>query len=48
MTDDSYDRPEVPIPDEAPFTAYTGNLSFETTEADLTDFFSSIGCEQVR
>jgi translation initiation factor 4B len=38
----------VPIPDEAPFTAYTGNLSFETTEADLTDFFSSIGCEQVR
>jgi translation initiation factor 4B len=33
-------REDIPIPDEPPFTAYVGNLSFSTTEAEVKAFFS--------
>lgn len=36
----SYARAEVPLPTVPPFTAYIGNLSYETTEGDLEDFFT--------
>lgn len=44
---DSYmsDRPpraEVPMPTAPPFTAFVGNLTFETTESDLEGFFSGL------
>jgi RNA recognition motif-containing protein len=41
------ERADVPIPTEPPYTAYTGNLSFEATEADIGDFFVAAGCGQV-
>ncbi len=36
-------RAEVPFPDAPPYTAYVGNLSFETAEPDLEDFFGGLG-----
>jgi translation initiation factor 4B len=45
--DDYIERADVPIPTEPPYTAYTGNLSFEATEADIGDFFVAAGCGQV-
>lgn len=36
-------RAEVPIPTEPPFTAFVGNLSFETREGDLENFFDGLG-----
>lgn len=35
------DRPELPIPNEPPYVAHIGNLSFRATEADLIDLFSA-------
>ncbi|GAA6048719.1 hypothetical protein JCM3770_003927 [Rhodotorula araucariae] len=46
--DDRPQRAEVPIPTEPPYTAFVGNLSFETTEADLEDFFGGLGVKSVR
>lgn len=34
------DRPQVPLPTAPPFTAYIGNLSYETTEGDLEYFLA--------
>ncbi|KAF2746132.1 RNA-binding domain-containing protein [Sporormia fimetaria CBS 119925] len=36
-------REELPLPSRPPYTAHLGNLSFDATEGDVTDFFS--GCE---
>ena len=36
-------RAEVPIPTEPPYTAFVGNLSFETREGDLEAFFEGLG-----
>ena len=36
-------RAEVPFPDAPPYTAYVGNLSFDTAEPDLEDFFGALG-----
>lgn len=35
-------REELPLPTKPPYTAFVGNLSFETSEGDLSDFFSSL------
>lgn len=34
-------REELPLPTRAPYTAFVGNLTFETTEGDLSAFFES-------
>ncbi|KAF2809088.1 RNA-binding domain-containing protein [Mytilinidion resinicola] len=36
-------REALPLPTKPPYTAHLGNLSFDATEGDITDFFS--GCE---
>ncbi|KAF2276371.1 RNA-binding domain-containing protein [Westerdykella ornata] len=36
-------REELPLPTRPPYTAHLGNLSFDATEGDVTDFFT--GCE---
>ncbi|KAF2468964.1 uncharacterized protein BDR25DRAFT_54446 [Lindgomyces ingoldianus] len=36
-------REVLPLPSKPPYTAHLGNLSFDATEGDITDFFS--GCE---
>ncbi|GAA5942447.1 hypothetical protein JCM3775_006990 [Rhodotorula graminis] len=41
-------RAEVPIPTEPPYTAFVGNLSFETREGDLEAFFEGLGVKSVR
>ena len=35
-------RPEVPFPKQAPYTAFVGNLTFETVEADIHHFFNGL------
>lgn len=35
-------RQSFPIPDNPPFTAFLGNLSFETSETDLETLFRGI------
>jgi translation initiation factor 4B len=32
-------RAEVPMPTAPPYTAYIGNLTFETVELDIEEFF---------
>ncbi|ORY15273.1 hypothetical protein BCR34DRAFT_478109 [Clohesyomyces aquaticus] len=36
-------REVLPLPSKPPYTAHLGNLSFDATEGDISDFFS--GCE---
>jgi len=36
-------REELPLPDKPPYTVHLGNLSFDATVGDVTDFF--VGCE---
>lgn len=36
-------REQLPLPTKPPFTVHLGNMSFDATEGDITDFFS--GCE---
>ncbi|OCK80733.1 RNA-binding domain-containing protein [Lepidopterella palustris CBS 459.81] len=36
-------RESLPLPSKPPYTAHLGNLSFDATDGDITDFFS--GCE---
>lgn len=36
-------REQLPLPTRPPYTAHLGNLSFDATEGDVSDFFS--GCE---
>lgn len=50
----SFDRPQysvreqLPLPTEPPFTAHIGNMSFDTTAADLEDFFKDCAVTNVR
>lgn len=32
-------REELPLPSAPPFTAYIGNLAFDLTEGEVSDFF---------
>merc|ERR1712137_968155 len=42
-------RPQLPVPERAPFIAFVGNLSFSATEEDIGEFFSEhCGVESVR
>lgn len=41
-------REELPLPDKPPYTVHLGNLSFDATIGDVTDFFSGCECTNVR
>lgn len=41
-------REELPLPDKPPYTVHLGNLSFDATVADVTDFFADCDCVNVR
>ena len=41
-------REELPLPDKPPFTVHLGNLSFDATVGDVTDFFDGCECTNVR
>ncbi|KZF26516.1 RNA-binding domain-containing protein [Xylona heveae TC161] len=41
-------REQLPLPDKPPFTAHIGNLSFDATEGDITDFFMDCAVTNVR
>ncbi|TAQ85100.1 hypothetical protein B7494_g6579 [Chlorociboria aeruginascens] len=41
-------REELPLPDKPPFTVHLGNLSFDATIGDVTDFFQGCECINVR
>lgn len=41
-------REEVPVPDVPPFTSFVGNLTFETDEDQLRQFFSAQSPSSVR
>lgn len=38
----------MPIPDEPPFTAFIGSMSFESTDADLSAFFEGLPVTSIR
>ncbi|CCG81489.1 Translation initiation factor 4B [Taphrina deformans PYCC 5710] len=38
-------RAEVPMPDRPPYTAHIGNLTFDASEAEISDFFSGAGAK---
>ena len=41
-------REELPLPDKPPYTVHLGNLSFDATVGDVTDFFTGCECINVR
>lgn len=41
-------RDELPLPDVPPFTAFVGNLTFETDEEELRAFFAAQDPKSVR
>lgn len=41
-------REELPLPAVPPFTAFVGNLTFETEEDQLRDFFADLDPTSVR
>jgi hypothetical protein len=41
-------REELPLPSKPPYTAHLGNLSFDATEGDVTDFFADCEVTNVR
>jgi translation initiation factor 4B len=41
-------REELPMPSKPPYTAHLGNLSFDSTEGDVQDFFASCEVTNVR
>ncbi|KAF2087906.1 RNA-binding domain-containing protein [Saccharata proteae CBS 121410] len=41
-------REELPLPNKPPYTAHLGNLSFDATEGDITDFFGDCEATNVR
>ena len=41
-------REELPLPNKPPFTVHLGNLSFDATVGDVTDFFAGCECTNVR
>ncbi|ORY86275.1 hypothetical protein BCR37DRAFT_211949 [Protomyces lactucae-debilis] len=38
-------RDPIPMPDRPPFTSHIGNLTFDVTEGEITDFFSNQGAK---
>jgi len=48
-TDSGYaQREQLPLPTKPPYTAHLGNLSFDATEGDVQDFFTSCSVTSVR
>lgn len=41
-------RETLPVPDKPPYTAHIGNLSYESTEAEIAEFFASCEVANVR
>ncbi|TVY53900.1 putative RNA-binding protein sce3 [Lachnellula cervina] len=41
-------REELPLPDKPPYTVHLGNLSFDATVGDVTEFFIECECTNVR
>lgn len=41
-------REQLPLPSKPPYTAHLGNMSFDATEGDITDFFSGCSVTNVR
>lgn len=41
-------REELPLPSKPPYTVHLGNLSFDATTADVSDFFTDCQCTNVR
>ncbi|KAK6520496.1 hypothetical protein TWF506_000748 [Arthrobotrys conoides] len=41
-------RPELPLPSKPPFTAHVGNLSFDATEDDISEYFAQCDISNVR
>lgn len=35
-------REDLPLPTQAPYTAFVGNLAFDLTESELEEFFAGI------
>jgi len=42
------EKEKVPVPNEPPFTAFVGNLSFDVTQQDLHDYFVDLGPVQIK
>ncbi|WEW61243.1 Eukaryotic translation initiation factor 4B [Emydomyces testavorans] len=43
-----YAREELPLPTQPPYTAHIGNLSFDATQADISDLFAPCEVTNVR
>lgn len=41
-------REQLPLPSKPPYTVHLGNMSFDATEGDITDFFSGCAVTSVR
>jgi RNA recognition motif-containing protein len=41
-------REKIPVPNEPPFNAFVGNLSFDVAEADLQEFFGELGTNSIK
>lgn len=41
-------RAELPLPTQPPYTAHLGNLSFDATQADISDLFADCEVTNVR
>lgn len=41
-------RQALPFPDNPPYTAHVGNLSFDVTEAQISEFFAVCDVDHVR
>ena len=41
-------RPRAAVPDQPPFQAYVGNLSYEVKEEDLSEFFKGLGVKSIK
>jgi RNA recognition motif. (a.k.a. RRM, RBD, or RNP domain) len=41
-------REQLPLPTEPPYTAHIGNMSFDTTEGEISDFFKDCEVTKVR
>ena len=41
-------REDIPLPTSPPYTAFIGGLAFESTDSDLSDFFSDLSPTSVR
>ncbi|KAJ3220765.1 hypothetical protein HK099_004029 [Clydaea vesicula] len=42
------DKPKLPVPDNPPYTAFIGNLSFDTTEKDLETLFRDLNISHIK